>query len=361
MIYRAIGLMSGSSMDGVDLVFGSFESKGSEWNYSIEAAACVSYDIAWKKKLSEAAGLSALEYFRLHAEYGTYLGETVKKFMADHGLEYKVQLIAVHGHTVFHEPQQGFTHQLGEGAAIAAITGIPVITDLRAMDIACGGQGAPIVPLGEQKLFRQHSFFLNIGGIANISVHREKVTGFDVCPANRILNLLAEKAGKEYDDKGEMARSGTIHQPLLAALNLLPYYQQVGPKSLSNRFGAETIVPFLEQYPVTIPNLLCTYTEHIAFQISRALQPFLTSSENRADPMMITGGGALNDYLVERIQHHLPSVEVQVPEQNIVKYKEALIMAFLGILRWREEPTVLHSVTGAAKESIGGAVWSGHD
>lgn len=352
--------MSGSSLDGVDLVFASFESKGPEWNYSILASECVPYDTAWKKRLREASQLSAFDYLQLHADYGKYAGQLVKTFMESNGLDYKVQLIAVHGHTVFHEPQKGFTHQLGDGSAIAAITGIPVITDLRSMDIAFGGQGAPLVPLGEKKLFSDHRFFLNIGGIANVSVHTDRVIGFDVCPANRILNLLAEKAGKEYDDKGELAKSGKVNQSLLDELNALPYYQQPYPKSLSNQFGLDIIVPMLTKYSDSIPDLLCTYTEHIAIQIHHALNPFLESSNLTPAQLMITGGGAYNDYLIERISHYLPSINIYLPAKEAIENKEALIMAFLGILRWREEPTVLNSVTGASQESIGGAVWSGH-
>lgn len=360
MTYRAIGLMSGSSLDGVDLIFASFESKGSEWNYSILASECIPYDTEWTNRLSNAVQLSAFDYFQLHADYGKYLGRLVKKFMELHELDYKVQLIAVHGHTVFHEPQKGFTHQLGSGSDIAAITGIPVITDLRSMDIAFGGQGAPLVPLGEKKLFSDNRFFLNIGGIANVSAHTDKVFGFDVCPANRILNRLAEKAGKEYDDKGIMAKSGKVNPLLLDELNALPYYQKAFPKSLSNQFGLEVITPILSKYTDNIPNLLCTYTEHIAIQISRAFKLFLELSDHNSAQIMITGGGAFNDYLIERIQHHLPSLRVYLPGEDVIQYKEALIMAFLGILRWREEPTVLSSVTGATTESIGGSVWSGH-
>jgi anhydro-N-acetylmuramic acid kinase len=360
MTYRAIGLMSGSSLDGVDLVFASFESKGPEWNYSILASECVPYDTAWKTRLREASQLSAFDYLQLHADYGKYLGQLVKTFMESNGLDYKVQLIAVHGHTVFHEPQKGFTHQLGDGSAIAAITGIPIITELRSMDIAFGGQGAPLVPLGEKKLFSDHRFFLNIGGIANVSVHTDKVIGFDICPANRILNLLAEKAGKEYDDKGELAKSGKVNQSLLDELNALLYYQQPYPKSLSNQFGLDIIAPMLTKYSDSIPDLLCTYTEHIAIQIHHALNPFLESSNPTPAQLMITGGGAYNDYLIERISHHLPSINIHLPAKEVIENKEALIMAFLGILRWREEPTVQNSVTGASQESIGGAVWSGH-
>jgi anhydro-N-acetylmuramic acid kinase len=352
--------MSGSSLDGVDLVFASFESKGSAWTYAILASECVSYDSNWKKRLSESGQLSAFDYLKLHADYGKYLGQLIKSFMEAYGLDYKVQLIAAHGHTVFHEPQKGFTHQLGAGSDMAAITGIPVITDLRSMDIAFGGQGAPLVPLGEKKLFSDHSFFLNIGGIANVSVHADKVIGFDVCPANRILNMLAEKTGKEYDDKGAIAKSGKVNTSLLNDLNALPYYQQSYPKSLSNQFGSDSIIPVLSACTDSVPDLLCTYTEHIAIQLSRALQPFLGSADSENQQLMITGGGAFNDYLIERIQYYLPSLPVYLPEKEVIQYKEALIMAFLGVLRWREEPTILSSVTGANQESIGGAVWSGH-
>jgi anhydro-N-acetylmuramic acid kinase len=360
MIYRAIGMMSGSSLDGVDLVFASFESKGQQWIHEIKHAECIPYPETWKNKLRHADLLSAIDYLQLHIEYGKYIGHLLQNFIEKYALAYQVQLIAVHGHTVFHQPFSGITHQMGEGAAIAAITGIPVVSDLRTMDIAFGGQGAPLVPIGEKKLFSGNTFFLNIGGIANLSVHNDAIIGFDVCPANRILNTMAEKAGLLYDNKGGIARSGKINSDLLTTLNALDYYGKPHPKSLSNQYGENVVLPILNRSELSTTDALATYTEHIAIQIRNACKPFIIGDATAKTSMMITGGGAFNEYLIERIGLHLPELEIILPEEKIIQFKEALIMALIGVLRWREEPTTLSSVTGARKDSIGGAIWSGH-
>ncbi|MFN9710799.1 MAG: anhydro-N-acetylmuramic acid kinase [Bacteroidota bacterium] len=359
MTYKAIGMMSGSSLDGIDLAYVIFDTKGQQWQYEIQCTACIPYTDEWKQKLSKASALSAVEYLQLHIDYGKYIGSVIQQFIEKNALDYKVQMIASHGHTVFHNPDKGMTHQLGEGAAIAAITGIPVISDLRTMDLAFGGQGAPLVPLGEKKLFPDFSLFLNIGGIANISVHQEETVGFDVCPANSILNSLAARAGADFDDKGRMASRGNIDPHLLMQLNQLNYYEQPYPKSLSNQFGKNIIMPLILQQSISNDDLLCTYTEHIAMQISKSCKRIIKNNSESLQ-MMVTGGGAYNDYLITRIQHHLPEIQIHLAASEIIEYKEALIMALLGVLRWREEPTVLRSVTGANRESIGGAVWGGH-
>jgi anhydro-N-acetylmuramic acid kinase len=360
MIYRAIGMMSGSSLDGVDLVFASFESKGQQWIHEIHHTECIPYSGSWKNKLRHADQLSAIDYLQLHIEYGKYIGQLLQNFIEKYALAYKVQLISIHGHTVFHQPSNGFTHQLGEGAVIAAITGIPVIADLRTMDIAFSGQGAPLVPMGEKKLFSGNRIFLNIGGIANLSVHNDTIIGFDICPANRILNTLAEKEGVPFDDKGSIARSGKVNPIILEQLNALNYYQQPYPKSLSNQYGEDVVLPILNRSGLSTTDTLATYTEHIAIQIRNACKPFIPGDAAVKPSMMITGGGAFNEYLIERIRHHLPELEIIIPEEKIIQFKEALIMALIGVLRWREEPTALSSVTGARKDSIGGAIWSGH-
>ena len=360
MIYRAIGMMSGSSLDGVDLVFASFESKGQQWNHEIHHIECIPYSETWKAQLRKADQLSAADYLQLHVEYGKYIGQLLQNFIEKYGLAYRVQLISIHGHTVFHQPSNGFTHQLGDGAVIAAITGIPVVSDLRSMDIAFGGQGAPLVPMGEKKLFTGNRIFLNIGGIANLSVHDDTIIGFDICPANRILNTLAEKEGHPYDNKGTIAKAGKVNTALLTQLNQLDYYRQPYPKSLSNQYGTETVLPIICEAALITKDALATCTEHIATQIAKACTSFIKSNAGNKSTMMITGGGAFNEYLIERIRYHLPELEIIIPEDSIVQFKEALIMALIGVLRWREEPTALATVTGARKDSIGGAVWSGH-
>jgi anhydro-N-acetylmuramic acid kinase len=360
MVYNVIGLMSGSSLDGLDICFVEFNETAGKWEYEIKCAACIAYSSKWIEKLTNAIHLSALEYQLLNSEYGKYLGTMVNEFIEEFQLHHQVNLISSHGHTTFHFPEKKMTHQLGEGAAIAAETMLPVVSDLRALDVAFGGQGAPIVPLGEKLLFPDYDYFLNIGGIANLSFHKkEGVIAFDVCAANRVLNMLSAKKNKPYDDGGKMAASGNIHFPLLEKLNSNNYYSLPYPKSLGNQFGTDEIYPLIKSFNLSAEDALCTYTEHISIQIKNALHSGKLNAANRR--LMISGGGAFNSFLIDRICKQLQEIyfEIFVPDEDLVVYKEALIMALLGVLRWREQYTVLSSVTGASRDSIGGALWLG--
>ncbi|HEX6426588.1 MAG TPA: anhydro-N-acetylmuramic acid kinase [Niastella sp.] len=362
--------MSGSSLDGLDIAFVEFHESSGTWQYEIKAAECSPYSEEWVKKLRGAIQLNALDYQLLHTEYGHYIGSKVNAFIAQHNLQYQVQLIASHGHTTFHAPAQKMTGQLGEGAAIAAVTGINVVSDLRAMDIALGGQGAPIVPIGEKLLLGNYTFFLNLGGIANISYnHPDKYIAFDVCPANRVMNMLVHEAGKPYDDGGQMAATGILHEGLLNMLNELEYYQLPYPKSLANDFGTDVVYPLLKSSGISIPDALRTMVEHIAKRISEPVlqmlkeQPPSTGPGSGTMKLLATGGGAHNVFLMERLQAALQpaGVEVIAADKNLIDFKEAIIMALIGVLRWREENNVLASVTGASRSSIGGAVWIGQE
>lgn len=361
MIYNVIGLMSGSSLDGLDIVFVNFQENSGKWTYTIECAGCLEYTKEWHTKLETAIHLPAKEYMLLHTAYGNYTGKKINEFIEMNELHHKVNLVGSHGHTTFHEPQKGMTHQLGDGATIAAVTKLPVVSDLRNLDVAFGGQGAPIVPMGEKLLFPDYHFFLNIGGIANISaVDEGNFIAYDVCAANRILNMLAQTNFEAFDEDGKMAAAGEIHQGLLEKLNSLEYYKMPFPKSLANDFGTDEVFPLIQTFLLSPEDALSTYCEHIAIQIRNALSPFIKTS---GEKLMITGGGAFNTYLIERISVHLNriGVEVFIPGEETVAYKEALIMALLGLLRWREQNTVLSSVTGASRNSIGGALWLGTD
>lgn len=364
MIYRAIGVMSGSSLDGLDIAFVEFQEQGGKWTYEINEADCYPYTTEWTEKLKNAINLPAREYQLLHTAYGQYIGQEVNRFIESHQLHYKVAVVASHGHTTFHMPASQMTAQLGDGAAIAAKTQLPVVSDLRALDVAFGGQGAPIVPIGEKMLMNDFTYFLNIGGIANISLNAEEYVAFDVCPANRVLNMLANDAGKPFDEDGKMAASGNLHDELLNQLNKLAYYSQPYPKSLANDFGTDIVYPLIKSAGLSIPDAIRTFSEHVALQICNAL-----SSLNIQQPvpgnkkLLVTGGGALNTFLVKRLSELLrvENIEVVVPDTKLVNYKEALIMAFIGVLRWRQEYNVLASVTGASRNSIGGALWTGQE
>ena len=364
MVYRAIGLMSGSSLDGLDIAFVEFHENAGKWTYEIKQVACYAYDDEWMGRLKSAISLSALDYQQLHADYGHYTGQKINEFIEEHQLQYQVSLIASHGHTTFHIPGKKMTAQLGDGAAIAAETGLPVVTDLRALDVALGGQGAPIVPIGEKMLWNEYDYFLNIGGIANISANTDPYIAFDICPANRVLNMLAIDAGKQYDDGGAMAAGGSINASLLEKLNQLDYYQKPHPKSLANDFGTDTVYPMIRDTGCGTADALRTYVEHIAVQIKNAIATLSNQQPaTNNQQLLATGGGAFNKFLISRISERLKelNIELVIPDPKLVSYKEALIMAFIGVLRWRQEYNVLSSVTGAARDSIGGALWTGQE
>lgn len=358
--------MSGSSLDGLDLLFAHFQEQAGKWSVEIKVADCYPYSPEWKEKLRGATQLPARDYCLLHTHYGHYLGEQINRFIDQNELHLQIDLIASHGHTTFHLPDQAMTAQLGDGAAIAADTGVAVVSDLRNMDVALGGQGAPIVPLGEKLLFPEYKLFLNIGGIANISFHHDnEVIAFDVCPANRVLNALAGLLKKDFDAGGQLAENGSCHEALLQELNAQEYYARRWPKSLANEYGTTHIFPLIQEYSISVQGKLNTYVHHIAEQVKRSVETLLAENNTgeAPDKLLITGGGALNTFLVSCIREKLQplGVEPVVPDEQIVNYKEALIMALLGALRWRENNTTLASVTGASRDSIGGALWMGQE
>lgn len=376
MVYRVIGLMSGSSLDGLDIAFVQFQNTGGKWSYKILQSDCMAYPSHWVERLRWVAQSDARQYQLLHTDYGHYLGVQVNQFINKYQLEYQVQLIASHGHTSFHMPELHMTAQLGDGAAIAAETGLPVVSDFRLLDIALGGQGAPIVPIGEKLLWSDYNYFLNLGGIANISFHRKSAGGndgtgqndgpivaFDICPANRVMNLLASRVGKEYDESGKLASTGSVDEALLHKLNHLEYYELYFPKSLANEFGTEVVFPMMNGAGFKIEDALRTYVEHISIQVRKAIEKVREKIGMDSEPgkMLVTGGGAYNIFLVERLRNSLHdlNIELLVPGDELIQYKEALVMALMGVLRWREENNVLSSVTGARRDSIGGAVWMG--
>ena len=366
MIYRVIGLMSGSSLDGLDMAFVEFEEKAGIWSYNLRAAHCVVYPDDWIRRLQNATNLNAHEYLNLHVDYGHWLGARVNEFIHQHQLEYQVQLISSHGHTTFHSPALKLTAQLGDGAAIAAETGVPVITDLRSMDVANGGQGAPVVPIGEKLLWSDYDLFLNLGGIANLTAgasvsNTGEWLAFDVCPANRVLNMLAARVGKLYDENGELAADGKLVPELFTNLNALDYYGKPYPKSLANEFGTGIVFPLVTNYDMSTEDTLFTYCEHIAEQVAISVRNVTDKEKRMAKKtrMLMTGGGAFNLHLAKRISEKMTAlgVETSIPETELISYKEALVMALMGVLRWRDEINTMASVTGAIKDSVNGAIW----
>ena len=356
--------MSGSSLDGLDIAYVFLHETGGRWNMEIQHTYCHHYTEEWVEKLRGAINLSARDYMLLHADYGHYIGNAVNDFIQRFGLHHKVDMISSHGHTTFHMPLRGMTGQIGDGAAIAAETGLPVISDLRALDIAFGGQGAPIVPIGEKLLLGDYGFLLNLGGIANLSYRNNgSYYAFDICPANRVLNMLVKQEGLVMDEGGKLAGSGQPDTKMLEQLDKLDYYGLPYPKSLANDFGTDVVYPILADSGLATADALATYSEHIARQLKLNIDNIAAREHMNLEgqKLLVTGGGALNDHLIGRIRAAVEGsgLTVDVPDRQLVEYKEAVIMALIGVLRWREENNTLASVTGARRDSIGGAMWLG--
>jgi len=349
--YRVIGLMSGTSLDGLDIAYCIFSEQGKTWKFSIEKAATVNYDGNWRKVLQQAHKLSAADILKLHNTYGEYLGKATAKFIKDNAIK-KVDFVASHGHTIFHQPEKKFTFQLGSGAALTAACKLPVVNDFRSLDVALNGQGAPLVPIGDKLLFGEYKHCINLGGFANISFdNKGKRIAFDICPVNIVLNHLASLNGKEFDKGGRMAASGSIDKDLYKKLNNLPYYKQNPPKSLGREWVEEVFMHVLNKSKLPTEDKMATVVMHIAEQIAGIIR----SQKN--GKVLLTGGGAFNTFLVEQIQGLLPSCEIVIPSDEIVKYKEALIFAFLGVLRWEGKDNCLASVTGASTNNKGGTIY----
>ncbi len=352
--YRAIGLMSGSSLDGLDIACCDFTRHADgTWRFAIPAAMCVAYDDAFIDRLRQARTLSGQDLWQLHTDFGRFSGVAVRNFVQQEKLQ-DILLIASHGHTVFHVPKSGFTTQIGDGAALAVQAKLPVVCDFRSLDVAKDGQGAPLVPMGDRLLFSAYKFLLNLGGIANLTVkYHDQVAGFDICCANQVLNFYAAQAGVAYDADGAMAARGTLNRPLFDQLNALDYYTKAYPKSLDNSFSRDLVIPLVEASGLSLENKLHTLCEHIAYQISRHIK---VTDVMVSDNLLVTGGGALNKHLMRRIAHHVP-IPIAPVDQNIINYKEALIFALLGVLRWRQDTNIMASVTGASSDSSSGAIY----
>jgi anhydro-N-acetylmuramic acid kinase len=357
--YHVLGLMSGTSLDGLDIACCTFKLQKSKWAYSIACAETIKYGKTWRNKLELAHLLSAEKLLEAHNEYGKFLGTAVLNFIKKYKLT-GIDLISSHGHTVFHNPSPtpnrgriGYTFQLGNGAAIASTNEITVVSDFRTLDVALKGQGAPLVPIGDSLLFPEYSFCLNLGGFSNISFElKGKRIAFDICPVNTALNYLALSKGKSFDKGGSMAKSGKVNLDLLKQLNGLAYYKKKYPKSLGREWLSARFLPLLDGFSISIEDKLATVTEHIALQLSREI-----ISSGKKGNVLITGGGTNNGFLISKFREKLPGYEIVIPSPSLVNFKEALVFAFLGVLRVEQKINTLHSVTGAVRDSSGGTVF----
>ncbi len=370
MKHYVTGIMSGTSLDGLDIAHCVFTHRNGQWHYEILVAETIDYPDQWRVKLRAASGLDARSCHALHVEYGHYIGTTARRFLEKNHL-HKNELIASHGHTVFHQPENGYTLQIGDGAAIAAAAGCDTVSDFRSMDVALGGQGAPLAPMGDRHLFREYTFCLNLGGFSNISFEQAgQRVAFDICPFNFVINYLVRKAKiparqyqsntknnrhhqgyLEYDPEGIIARGGKTDQVLLQALNKLAFYHQKGPKSLGEEWIRQHILPLLQHSNLSLPDMLHTWYQHAAFQIKRAVEA------DKPGKMLITGGGAHNTFFLECLRKLTPgAIALHVPDDQTTDFKEALIFAFLGLLCKKRQVNCLASVTGARQDSTGGSL-----
>lgn len=347
---RVIGIMSGTSLDGLDIALCEFSFVESVYYYEIKKAITIKYSSYWKNALVNVKSANAEGYFALNAEFGRFIGSEINNFL--NSKDEAPSLIASHGHTIFHQPNLGFSTQLGCGATIAAHSGITTICDFRSFDLANGGQGAPLVPIGDKLLFGKQEACLNIGGIANISFDDKNGNriAYDICEANMLLNYLAEKVGRDYDEGGELAKNGSVNTELLNKLNSQNYYSQTGAKSIGREWFEQNILPLVQKGDIKINDLLATSTEHI----SQIIANDLVDKKN----VLVTGGGAFNSFLIEKIKSKT-TCEIIIPDAETINFKEALIFAFLGYLRMNKKTNTLRSVTGAKCDSVGGAVYLG--
>ncbi|MEW5676460.1 anhydro-N-acetylmuramic acid kinase [Flavobacterium enshiense] len=348
--YNVVGVMSGTSLDGVDLAHIRFTVDQGNWAFQIFESETVSYSEEWVNLLKSAIDFSKDELTKLNESYTELLAGIITAFIQKHHIQH-LDVVCSHGHTILHQPQNGFTLQIGNLSKISELIGENVVCDFRVQDVQLGGQGAPLVPIGDRILFSKYDYCLNLGGFSNISFEENgNRIAFDISPVNTVLNFYADALGLKYDNKGTISKSGTISEELLSELNALEFYQKSYPKSLGFEFVKTIVLPLIEKHQISIEDKLRTFTEHVAYQIASAL-PVKNGS------LLVTGGGAYNDFLIEQMRVYLPKMQIVIPEAKTIEFKEALIFALLGVLKLRNEVNALASVTGAKQDHSSGVVY----
>ena len=352
--YKVIGIMSGSSMDGVDIALCHIKEDNGAFSFTIEQAETIEYNEKWRVRLSQLRKADSLAYAKTDVFYGHYLGQLVNDFIAKH--QVKVDLVASHGHTVFHYPEALITRQVGDGASLSAICNLPVVTDFRSMDVAKGGQGAPLVAIGDEMFFSQYDYCLNLGGFANISgkIGQYRVA-FDISPANIILNRTARDLNLEYDNNGEIAAQGSINYSMLENLNKIDYYNLPFPKSLNRDWINSELWQIVKDGDKLSPqDKMKTFVDHIAYQIANSID-YLSQKQSEGKRVLVTGGGAYNKTLMEHIQSHSDAT-FEIPDNKLIEYKESLIFALMGVLRIQNKANIYKTFTGAKSDSISGSL-----
>jgi len=345
--YRVVGVMSGTSLDGIDLCEIEFKVKNGAWSFEIFETQTIAYSDEWVNTLKSAHQLSTTEVQSIDEAYTTLLADTIGTFKKKCQ---PIDLVSSHGHTIWHEPHKGITKQIGNLKTLQENLKTPVVCDFRVQDVSLGGQGAPLVPVGDKLLFSEYDFCVNIGGFANVSFKDDgERIAFDICPANKVLNQYAEHLGFAFDKNGEIARSGKCNSELLNKLDNLMYYQKQPPKSLGVEWLETEIYPLIESYNMSIKDKLHTFCHHIANQMAVVFK-------QHNSKVLLTGGGVYNSFLIQLLKKASPDTEFIIPGKNIIEYKEALIFGLLGVLKLRNEVNVLSSVTGAKHDHSSGVI-----
>jgi len=346
--------MSGTSLDGLDLAFCHIWQEENSWKFEIHQTESISYSSEMQGKLKDSIFLPADELLQFNNTYGTWLGKQAKTFIEKNDLE--VDYIASHGHTTHHQPENGLTFQIGSGQHLANASGERVVCDFRTNDVALGGQGAPLVPIGDKLFFGEYDFCLNLGGISNVSFQKDgERLAYDIGLANMILNHITRNNGLDYDEGGQLAKSGTINVEMFEKLNALEYYKLPIPKSIGYEWFVEEVVPIVESTEDAIENLLCTGVNHICEQVATQIKAHCKKSKNT---LLVTGGGALNNFLIETLQEKLgKEVDVAITEKQLIEFKEAVVFSLMAVLRIELKTNVLSSVTGAKSDSSSGVIF----
>jgi anhydro-N-acetylmuramic acid kinase len=349
--YDIIGVMSGTSLDGVDLAHIQFDFVANKWKFQLFDCETVRYSENWIDDLKNAIDKSENQLIELNNDYTILLASIINNFINKNKIS-KIDAVCSHGHTILHQPANGFTLQIGNLPEIAKLINQKVVCDFRVQDIIMGGQGAPLVPIGDKILFSDFDYCLNLGGFSNISFDKDNNRiAFDICPVNTVLNFYANQLGFDFDDKGAISKSGNVNNTLLLQLNAIDFYKQKTPKSLGFEFVKNTILPILDSYSIGVKDKMRTFIEHIADQIMLALP-------EKKGSILVTGGGAYNDFLIEQIQRKIPEIDIIIPDQKVIEFKEALIFGLLGVLKLRNEVNVLASVTGSRMDHSSGKIFS---
>lgn len=350
LLFSVIGIMSGTSLDGIDLTYITFKKK-EKWSFDIHAAQTIPYSAVWKKKLDALTQMDANALSEVDLEYTLLLAALILRFIQSNKIK-DIDAICSHGHTALHQPNQGVTYQIGNRPELAALVGFPIVCDFRKQDVALGGQGAPLVPAGDRLLFPKFDVCLNLGGFANLThSSKEKFVAFDVGGFNLVFNRLAQQLGEAYDDQGAIAQSGKTLSELYENLQKLPFYSQTGPKSLGLEWLVVEVYPLLMRAirnKAKVADIMHTYCQHITDQLAQEL--------TNCKDVLCTGGGAYNQFAIDQLQKKT-SAKLHLPGKEIIEYKESVVFGFLGVLRLLDLPNCFSSITGATRDHSSGVLY----